>query len=95
MANETKPTEDVQHTAAPQQSQQQPQQPQPRPCPQDCRMCGVNQQIFCSTKMLFSLSRTVQELGQRISLLELSIDDIKEQLQPKQDEPQFTAPFSE
>ena len=89
MAQETQnPTEGA--------AQQQPQTPQPRPCPQDCRLCGVNQQIFCSTKMLFALSRTAQDLGQRMSVLELTLDDIKEQLQPKTvEEGQLSIPFAE
>lgn len=89
MAEETKqPKEDVQHTAV-------PQQPQPRPCPQDCRLCGMNQQLFCTTKMLFSLSSAFQETRQQISLLELAIDDIKEQLQPKKDETELSIPFAD
>lgn len=69
--------------------------PQARPCPQDCRLCGVNQQIFCTTKMLFALSRTAQDFGQRMSMLELAMDDIKEQLQPKDDKEQLSVPFAE
>ena len=72
------------------------QQPQARPCPQDCRMCGMNQQIYCSTQMLFNLSRAQQEMSKRMSLIELAMDDIKEQTQPKQEEEaQFSVPFSE
>jgi hypothetical protein len=87
MAQETKqPTEGV---------QQQQQQPQARPCPQDCRMCPMTQQIFCATKMLFDLSRSQQETSKRLSMLELSLDDIKEQLQPKQEDGQLSIPFAE
>ena len=90
MANETKPTDGAL------QSQQQPaQQPQPRPCPQDCRLCGMNQQMYCSTQMLFNLSRAFQELHQKLSLMEMTLDDIKEQLQPKTEEAQLSIPFSE
>lgn len=71
------------------------QGPQPRPCPQDCRMCGVNQQIFCTTKMLFMLSRTAQDLSQRMSVLELTLDDIKAQVQPKVEDGQLSLPFEE
>lgn len=71
------------------------QQPQARPCPQDCRQCGMNQQLYCTTQMLFNLSRAQQETGRRISMLELSLDDIKEQLQPKQEEGQLSIPFAE
>lgn len=78
-----------------QEGAQQQQQPQARPCPQDCRLCGMNQQIFCSTQMVFNLSRAVQEARQQISLLEMAVDDIKEQLQPKQEEAQLSIPFSE
>lgn len=85
--NTNQPTEGAQ--------QQAPKTPQPRPCPQDCRLCGMNQQMYCATQMVFNLSRTVQDFGQRLSLLELAIDDIKEQLQPKKDEAQLSIPFSE
>ncbi len=76
-------------------AQQSPRQSQSRPCPQDCRLCGMNQQIYCSTQMLFNMSRTVQEMRQKISLLELAIDDIKEQVQPKQEDGQLSIPFAE
>ena len=90
MAQESKqPTEGVA------QQPQQPQQPQARPCPQDCRLCGMNQQIYCSTQMLFNMSRTVQEANKRLSLLELAMDDVKEQLQPKTEEAQLSIPFAE
>ena len=69
--------------------------PQARPCPQDCRQCGTNQQIYCSTQMLFNMSRAQQEMSKRISMLELALDDIKEQLQPKKDEVQLSIPFAE
>lgn len=89
MAEETK-----QHVEGAQQ--QAPKMPQPRPCPQDCRLCGMNQQIYCSTQMLFNLSRAQQETSKRISMLELALDDIKEQMQPKQEEEaQLSIPFSE
>jgi hypothetical protein len=74
---------------------QQQQQPQARPCPQDCRKCGMNQQLYCTTQMLFNMSRAQQETGKRLSLLELSIDDIKEQLQPKKEDTQLSIPFAE
>ena len=76
-------------------TQQQQQQPQARPCPQDCRKCGMNQQIYCSTQMLFNLSRVAQDTSKRISLLELALDDIKEQVQAKQEEVQLSIPFAE
>lgn len=70
-------------------------QPQARPCPQDCRMCPMTQQVFCTTKMLFNLSRTVQETSQRISVLELTMDDIKNQLQPKVQEGDLLMPMTD
>lgn len=85
MAEETKP-----HAEGAMQ-----QTPQARPCPQDCRQCGMNQQIYCSTQMLFNLSRAQQETSKRLSMLELAIDDIKEQVQPKQEEAQLSIPFAE
>ena len=79
----------IQQPAGAQQAQQ------PRPCPQDCRLCGTNQQLYCTTQMLFNMSRTAQETNKRLSLLELSVDDIKEQLQPKQEDGQLSIPFAE
>lgn len=90
--NEQQQQAGSQKDAAPQQPQQQPQA---RPCPQDCRLCGMNQQMYCATQMVFNLSRTVQDISQRLSLLELSLDDVKEQVQPKQEEAQLSIPFSE
>ena len=45
--------------------------------------------------MLFDLSRSQQETSKRLSMLELSLDDIKEQLQPKQEDGQLSIPFAE
>ena len=55
----------------------------------------MNQQMYCSTQMLFNLSRAFQELHQKLSLMEMTLDDIKEQLQPKTEEEQLSIPFSE
>lgn len=55
----------------------------------------MNQQIYCSTQMIFNMSRTVQEMRQKTALLELALDDIKEQVQPKQEEAQLSIPFAE
>ena len=85
----------AQETQNPTEGAQQTQQQTPRPCPQDCRLCGMNQQLYCSAQMLFNLSRAQQEISKRLSLLELSLDDIKEQLQPKKEEAQLSIPFAE
>ena len=45
--------------------------------------------------MLFNLSRTAQETNKRLSLLELGMDDIKEQLQPKKEEGELSIPLTE
>ena len=62
-----------------------------RPCPQDCRMCPMTQQIFCSTKMLFDLSRSQQAMAMQMTKL---IEAVNE-LQQKQDADQLSIPFSE
>ena len=59
MAKETETTQQAQTT-----------QPQARPCPQDCRHCSINQQVFCSVKMLFDLSRQQQAMQQQIAELQ-------------------------
>lgn len=74
---------------------QQPQAPQPRPCPQDCRQCNSAQQLFCTTKMLFDMSRTQQALGQQVEELKKDIADIKAQIQPKEQNGELSIPFSE
>ena len=88
MAKEKDTTQ--QETAA-----QQPQAPQPRPCPQDCRMCGMNQQLFCTTKMLFDLSRAQQMLGQQVAAVEKAVADIQAQMQPKEQGEAMSIPFAE
>ena len=77
-----------------QEQVQVPQTPQPRPCPQDCRQCGMSQQLFCSTKMLFDLSRSVQEMDKRISVMELTLDDLREQYRQEQNG-ELSIPFTE
>ena len=75
--------------------QEQEQAPQLRPCPQDCRMCGMNQQIFCSTKMLFDLSRSEQTLHEQVDELTKAVRDLQDCLQPKEQDGDLSIPFSE
>ena len=77
-------------TPSPQSSQQSP-----RPCPQDCNRCGIQQQIFCSTKMLFDLSRAYQESRQQIASMEAAIAGIQAQLQSAGTDGQLSTPFIE
>jgi hypothetical protein len=87
MAQETKqPTDGV---------QQQQQQPQARPCPQDCRMCPMTQQIFCATKMLFDLSRSQQVLRDQVSELSKEVGILRDQMKPKGEDGQMSIPFIE
>jgi len=74
---------------------QAPQQPQARPCPQDCRLCGMNQQVFCSTKMLFDMSRAIQVMSQQIAAVEKSVADLQAQMQKEEQGGELTLPFSE
>jgi hypothetical protein len=71
------------------------EQPKPRPCPQDCNRCGISQQIFCCTRMLFDLSRAQMEARQQIAAVEKSIADIQMQLQPRENDTQLSIPFIE
>ena len=73
-------------------SQQQPQVAM-RPCPQDCRMCPMTQQIFCSTKMLFDLSRSQQVLRDQVSELTKEVGILRDQMK-KGDDDQLSIPFS-
>ena len=66
-----KPTEAAQ-AAQPSASQQ------PRPCPQDCAKCPMPQQLFCSVKMLFNLSREQRELkDQMAQMADTNLGDFK------------------
>lgn len=71
------------------------QQPQPRPCPQDCSRCSTQQHIFCSTKMLFDLSRAFQESRRQQAELAQAVVAIQEQLKPKEQESQLSIPFTD
>lgn len=73
---------------------QQPQTQQPRPCPQNCRMCPMPQQIFCATKMLFELSRSQQTLRDQISELSDAVGTLQDQMKPKDDGGQLSLPFA-
>ena len=75
--------------------QQAAQQPQARPCPQDCRMCGINQQVFCTTKMLFDLSRRQQMLEMAIGEMAKTLADIQAQTQKKEEATELSIPFAE
>ena len=67
---------------------------QGRPCPQDCRMCPMTQQIFCSTKMLFDLSRSQQTLRDQMSELSKEVGTLREQMKPKDSDGQLSIPFA-
>ena len=71
------------------------QQPQPRPCPQDCSRCSTQQHIFCSTKMLFDLSRAFQESRRQQTEIVQAVADIQERLKPKEQEAQLSIPFTD
>lgn len=76
-------------------SQGTSQQPQPRPCPQDCSRCSTQQHIFCSTKMLFDLSRAFQESRRQQAEIVQAVDEIQERLKPKEQESQLSIPFTD
>lgn len=71
------------------------QQPQLRPCPQDCSRCSTQQHIFCSTKMLFDLSRAFQESRRQQAEIVQAVAAIQEQLNPKEQEAQLSIPFTD
>ena len=58
-------------------------------------MCGMNQQLFCTTKMLFDLSRAQQMLGQQVAAVEKTVADIQAQMQPKEQGEAMSIPFAE
>lgn len=71
------------------------QHPQPRPCPQDCSRCSTQQHIFCSTKMLFDLSRAFQESRHQQAEIVQAVAEIQERLKPKEQESQLSIPFTD
>lgn len=77
------------------QTPQQEQHTQQRPCPQDCLKCSLPQQIFCSARMLFDLSRAVQEQQRQQAELARTVAGIREQLQQGAAEGQLSLPFTE
>lgn len=84
-----KPTEAAQ-AAQPSASQQ------PRPCPQDCAKCPMPQQLFCSVKMLFNLSREQRDMKSKMELMAETIATLQEQLKPKeQEQVTLVEPFAE
>lgn len=84
-----KPTEAAQ-AAQPQASQQ------PRPCPQDCAKCLMPQQLFCSVKMLFNLSREQREIKNQMAEMAGTIATIQDQMKSKeQDQVPLVEPFAE
>lgn len=87
---------------APQKPADQPaaQQPsasqQPRPCPQDCAKCPMPQQLFCSVKMLFNLSREQREIKNQMAEMAGTIATIQDQMKPKeQEQVPLVEPFAE
>jgi hypothetical protein len=89
-----KDIENTQQESAQQPQVAQPQAPQARPCPQDCRQCSVNQQIFCTTKMLFDLSRSQQIIRNQMAELSTAVGVLQDQLKPKEQEGELSIPFS-
>ena len=67
----------------------------PRPCPQDCSRCPVSQQVYCSTKMLFDLSRAHQETSRQLAAVTAAIADIQAQLHPKDGAAPLSTPIIE
>ena len=65
----------------------------PRPCPQECIKCSPWQQLFCCTKMLFELSKTVNGLSgtiteakTKIEKLSSEVSELKSIVPPQTDE---------
>ncbi len=81
----------VQHQEAIPQNNHQ----SPRPCPQDCTKCPTQQQIFCSTKMLFDMSRSQQQLRNQMEEMSRTILTLQDQMKPKESDGQLSIPFIE
>lgn len=65
------------------QSQQAPSGP--KPCPQDCTKCDPWQQLYCSTKMVYSLSAEVKALRTEVASLTDDVKHLKSSIPPISD----------
>lgn len=61
-------------------------QTQARTCPHDCGKCHPWQQMYCCTKMVFDLSKSMQEIREEIGQLKAEVYDMKSHLPAKIDE---------
>ena len=62
------------------------EQAQVRPCPHDCGKCSPWQQMYCCTKMVFDLSKSLQEIREEIVQLKAELNDVKGYMPAKIDE---------
>ena len=53
------------------------QQTASRPCPKDCRMCGLAQQVYCATQMCFNLYEVVTGMSTRVESIEQAVETLK------------------
>lgn len=68
------------------QASVQTTQTQERPCPHDCRRCNPGQQIYCCTKMVYDLSRSLQEVKSEIRQLKEEMNGVQTYIPTKTDE---------
>ena len=47
-----------------------------RVCPKDCRMCSMQQQVFCSAQMSFNMFEVMSNVLSRIEELEKKVGSI-------------------
>lgn len=50
---------------------------QPRPCPKDCRMCSMQQQICCSSILSFQAFEVMNGMIQRLDIQSQRIADLE------------------
>lgn len=60
--------------------QQQPRTQQARPCPKDCRLCSMAQQICCSSMMSFQMFEVMNSVIQRLDIQSQRLEEIESRL---------------
>ena len=58
----------------------QPASPQGRPCPKDCRLCTMAQQICCASLLTFQSFEVMYSIIQRLDILSQRITELESHL---------------
>lgn len=50
---------------------------QARPCPKNCQMCSMAQQLYCATNLSFTSYEVMSKIVERLNVIEASINEMK------------------